>query len=79
MISAIGLEFGGVMHITMKQIAIENGFARPIFEHSTELSMKFFHDRLGPGLRDDITALTQPGICWAVNKSIIVPQCFHLK
>ena len=30
-ISAIGLEFGGMVHAYMKQIAISNGRARPIF------------------------------------------------
>ena len=36
-ISGISLKFGGMMHSTMKQIAIENGYARPFFVHSTEL------------------------------------------
>ena len=59
MISAIALQFGGEMHSAMKQIAIENGFAWPIFAHTVELFHdRLFHDRLGPGLRDDIAALT---------------------
>ena len=35
---------------TMKQIAIENGYAQPISVHFTEFLN--FHDRLGSGLRD---------------------------
>ena len=41
------------MHSTMMQIDIKNGHAQPIFAHSTET----FHDRLGPGPRDDVTTL----------------------
>ena len=37
MISAISLKFGGMMHSTMEQIAVWNGYARPIFASSTEL------------------------------------------
>ena len=36
-ILVIGLKFGGMMHITMKHVAIENGYAGPIFAHYTEL------------------------------------------
>ena len=50
-ISAMGLKLGGMMHSTMKQIAIQNGYAVPIFVCFTELWN--FYDRLGPGLRDD--------------------------
>ena len=55
-ISAIGLKFGGMMHSATKQIAISNGHAWPIFACSMELWN--FQSRLGPGLRDDIPALT---------------------
>ena len=44
---------GEVMHCTMKQMAVLKGHARPIFARSTEFWN--IHDRLGPGLRDDIT------------------------
>ena len=44
------------MQINMKQIAIQNGHARLIFASSMELWN--FHDRLGPGPRDYVTALT---------------------
>ena len=45
-----------MMYKTMKQIVIKNGRAEQIFAYSTELWD--FHDRLGLGLRDDVTALT---------------------
>ena len=45
----MGLKLGRMMHSTMKQIAIQNGYAMAIFVRFTEL----FHDMLGPGLRDD--------------------------
>ena len=37
MVSATALKFIGMLHITMKQIAIQNGVARLIFARSTEL------------------------------------------
>ena len=48
-VSAIGVEFGGMMHSNKKHIAIQNGPVRPIFARSMELR---------PGPRDDVTALT---------------------
>ena len=36
-ISAIGLKFSGVMHITMKQVATLNDYTRPIFARSMKL------------------------------------------
>ena len=41
------------MHSNMKQNAVQSGHAQPIFARSVEI----FDDRLGPGLRDDVTAL----------------------
>ena len=58
-ISAIGLTLGGMMHTNMKQIAIQNGHARPIFARSTKLC--HFQKRLGPGPREYVTALTLSG------------------
>ena len=53
-ILAIGLKFDGMMHITMKHIVVENGHAGPIIARSTEL----FRDKLGAGVRKDVTAPT---------------------
>ena len=47
---------GGTMLNNVKQIAIENSYARPIFACSTELWN--FQNRLEPGPRDDVAALT---------------------
>ena len=44
-ISAIGLEFGGMIHSTTKQIAIQNGYAWLIFVRLQ--NFENFHDRLG--------------------------------
>ena len=43
-------------HSNMKQIAINNGLAYPIFARSIELWI--FYNSLGPGPREDATALT---------------------
>ena len=54
----------------MKQIGIQNGPAGPIFAHSMELWN--FQSRLGPGPRDDVTALTLEGFqlsTWKLRKS----------
>ena len=43
-----------MMHSNMKQIAIQSGHAQRIFARSVEI----FHDWLGPGEGEDVTALT---------------------
>ena len=53
-ISPIDLTVGGMVHSIIEQLAIINGYARPIFAYSTEL---WNFCRLWPGLRDDVTAL----------------------
>ena len=45
--------FDGMMHCNMKQIAIYSGHFWPIIAPSVEI----FHDRLGPGLRDEVTSV----------------------
>ena len=45
-----------MMHSNIKQIAIKSGHSQPIFARSTELLN--FQNRLRPGLRDDVTALS---------------------
>ena len=50
-VSVMGLKLGGMMHSTMKQIAIQNGYAMAIL--CVSQNFEIFHDRLGPGLRDD--------------------------
>ena len=55
-LSAIGLNFGGIMHNTLKQNAAKNGRAQPILP--VPRNFKIFHIRLGPGMTDDVTALT---------------------
>ena len=52
---AISLEFGGMMHITIRHIANEDGLAGPILARSTELWI--FGDRDGSGQRYDVTTL----------------------
>ena len=56
--SSIDTKFGGMMHsaCTMKQIAVWDGTARPILR--VPWNFEIFHDRLGPGLRDDVIVLT---------------------
>ena len=44
------------MYSNMKQIAVLNGHGWQILVHLTELWI--FHNMLGPGLRNDIAALT---------------------
>ena len=55
-ISAIGLNFNGMMHSNMEQITIKNDHAPPILSRSTKLWN--FQERQGPSPRDDVTALT---------------------
>ena len=45
------------MHSNMKQIVIQSFHARPKILCIT-WDFEIFHDRLGPGLRDDVTTLT---------------------
>ena len=55
-ISAIGLKFCGVMHNMMKQIAIKMAM---LGQCLPALGMMHnFENMLGPGPRDDVTALT---------------------
>ena len=51
----IYLKFGWMMHSIMKQISIQNGHALPIIAHPW--NFEIFNDKLGPGLRDTVTAL----------------------
>ena len=53
-IKYINLKFDGVRHSTMKQIIYQNDHAWPIIV----ISFEMFHDKLIPGLRNDISALT---------------------
>ena len=51
-ISGISLKFGGMMHSNMKQIAMLGHFS------ACSVELWNFQNRLGPGLRDDFSALT---------------------
>ena len=59
-ISGISLQFGGMMHNNMKQIAIERGgHAWPILH--IPRNFEILQNMLGPGQRDDVTVLTFQG------------------
>ena len=47
MISAISLKFSRMLHSTMVQIAIENGYAPSIFQGTLKISMMSFLDQVG--------------------------------
>ena len=55
-ISGISLKFGGMMHNNMKQIAFKVAMLGQFLR--IPWNFEIFHDRLGPGLRDDVIALT---------------------
>ena len=74
-ISGISLQFGGMMHNNMKQIAIERGgHAWPILR--IPRNFEILQNMLAPGQRDDVTVLTFQGFqksAWNLMRWCTVP------